>query len=441
MNSNIGQTVDKTENGIGKKHPAKDAENYADGLFDGFLAGDDIRKNLLLSYMSTSDTADRNELAAVFTEFLKNYAEVPDGKGGMKRDKYYNMKIAAMEKRLASFRTEGGEALFPFALRNNPEFALFLVKKFNDTYDYLNTQEVISFLRYKGLPTNQQRRQLLINGEHIPNVFDAEAVKGFTDENNRFFDFDVKAVLNDLDIEERTVLLRGMILSEAARVFAARLQKGTAAPKHIVAFKRLVANYPDILDMPVNEKGKTAESLVFGLQDKHLKLFFNRAVKMERVKNKGGIQQTYHSGYTISPEEFLIRSLHYGDDKVKMTVAKTADAFTDKKRQRTQIENTAVIAVNNPEYTDIIINVFEMVSNYEEKKRLFPALIKSARGCGATVLARAVCLSLDRQGEKYRNNALEFIEKSFWERSFKGQSKMSAAITERKILQHYGRMR
>ena len=441
MAENIVSKTDNVARQEPKKRPVEVANEYAEGLFSGLLVWDDSGRGLLYDYMTAANPTQRDELAALLIDILKNYADTPDKKGNMKHDKYYNLKIAAMERRLSNFKLDDGTEFFTFALRNNPELALFVVQKFNDTYGYLNVPDVISYFRYKDMPTNKQRRNLLAKGQDVPTVFDVPAVRRLTDENNRFFDFDVKAACRGLESDEKFALMRAVVLSNAASVLAQRLGKGTAAPKHVNAFKRLVANYPDILDMPVDESGKTAESLLFGLNDKHLKLFFNRPVKMERLKIKDGMQKTEYSGYTIAPEEFLARSLRYGDKAVKMVVTKTSDVFTDKKRQREQIENTALIAADNPEYMEVITKTFDFSSAYEGKDRLFPLVIKEARQCGVSAFAHAVCLALDRQQPVYRNKSLDFIEESFWQRSFCGRSRSFEALAEAKILRHYERIR
>lgn len=395
--------------------------------------------DLFVRYMTTTDKAERDDIAEVLKDLLSQYATVPGETDKRLKDKNYSLKIAAMENKLTSLKSDN-RTFFAYALKNNPDLALAIIKKFNVSYDYLNMPDVLAFLSCADVPANQERRGIILNKGEIPTVFGTRIVKIFTWDNGKFFDFNVRSVFEDLDYNQKKQLLRAMVLSYVAEDFSAKLAKPSPAVKDVRAFRRMVANYPDILDVPYGGEGDKAESIVFSLKPQYLRNFFDRAVKMERLTTEDGVQSTYYSGYTVSPEEFIYRSLNYGDEAIKITTMKTADVFTEPKRQKEQVENIAKLAAANPDHMFVIINAFQEASNYESKREMLPKLIKNAKMCGVTSFVKSVQLSLDTEDLKYREQILDILEESYNNRK-KEQDRTFDMLAKRELLSLYGRTR
>ena len=428
----------KNSEAVLKKTKKTKAANYAQGFWE-LLTSQNPNNDLFVRYMTTTDKAERDDIAEVLKDLLSQYATVPGETDKRLKDKNYSLKIAAMENKLTSLKSDN-RTFFAYALKNNPDLALAIIKKFNVSYDYLNMPDVLSFLSCDDVPANQERRSIILNKGEIPTVFGTRVVKGFTWDNGKFFDFNVKGVFDDLGYTQKRQLLRAMVLSYVVEDFSVKLAKSSPAVRDVRAFRRMVANYPDILDVPYGDEGNKAERIVFGLKPQYLRSFFDRAVKMERLVTEDGVQSTYYSGYTVSPEEFIYRSLNYGDEAIKITTMKTADVFTEPKRQKEQVENIAKLAAANPDHMFVIINAFQEASNYESKREMLPKLIKNAKMCGVTSFVKSVQLSLDTEDLRYREQILDILEESYNNRK-KEQDRTFDMLAKRELLSLYGRTR
>lgn len=397
----------------------------AEGYAKSFLAGLQENEAFFL-FDKANNTGDKfSAVTAALKNMFDCYATVTSHRAVP--DAYYDVpvqtpergfykKANALSQKLAGFRTDSGRLFFAVALEKAPELALFITSRFTGNYDYLNNKEVISYLSYKDMPFNRSRRNMFIAGDKPKGLFDTEAVKMFCNDKGGLEPVsytDAEAVLHTP--QDKKFVLRAMILAGVAKDIAARLDKPAYKGRAVELLERMVANYPDILDVPYNREGDKVSRLVFNLDNDSLKTFFNRAVKMKRLDTENGVQTAHYSGYTISPEEVIIRAIQHGnDDVIKMVTQKTADVFTDRKRQVEQIRNTVQIALNNVDCLEPVMNTFIESTNYPQKANIIEdELLPKAYECGAEVYALSFNVFLKQKSEPERNELLNNLEHTY----------------------------